>query len=127
MIFHDKHTLHHNISIVIVVIVVIVVMIIVILIDRSSQTFLLSLCDVVIRLVDGFLYRATLKKTQQKKFLENMPPSHKPVRFKSALRVQFTSILEGGGWAGGPANYSSRNDDGKYFEEIEEFVCLEMI
>ena len=56
-----------------------------------------------------------------------MPPSHKPVRFKSALRVQFTSILEGGGRVGVHANYSSRNDDGKYFEEIEDLVCLEMI
>ena len=56
-----------------------------------------------------------------------MPPSLQPVRFKSALRVQFTSILEGGGRVGGHANYSSRNDDGKYFEEIEVLVCLEMI
>ena len=55
-----------------------------------------------------------------------MPPSHKPVRFKSALRVQFTSILEGGRRTR-PANYSSRNDDGKYFAEIEDLVCLEMI
>ena len=55
-----------------------------------------------------------------------MPPSLQPVRFKSALRVQFTSILEGGRRTR-PANYSSRNDDGKYFAEIEVLVCLEMI
>ena len=124
MIFHDKHTLHHNISI---VIVVIVVMIIVILIDRSSQTFLLSLCDVVIRLVDGFLYRATLKKTQQKKVIRKYASLTQAGAFQISTAGSIHFHIGGRRQTSIHANYSSRNDNGKYFGEIEVLVCLEMI
>ena len=61
------------------------------------DSFILCKIDKVEQKSKAHTHRATIKKAQQKKLLETMPPSHKPVRFKSALRVQFTSILEGRG------------------------------
>ena len=68
-----------------------------------------------------------LKKRNKKKVIRKYASLTQAGAFQISTAGSIHFHIGGRGRVGVLANYSSRNDDGKYFEEIEDLVCLEMI
>ena len=71
-------------------------------------------------------HRATLKNAT-KKIIRKYASLTQAGAFQISTAGSIHFHIGGRGRVGVLANYSSRNDDGKYFEEIEDLACLEMI